>query len=96
LIELLSKAVEFCPRAENLWLMAAKEAWLGGDIAVARNILGNAFDANSESEAIWLAAAKLEADNGEIQNARQLLERARSEADTERVRILSILHRSNI
>jgi hypothetical protein len=31
---LLRKAVQYCPQAEVLWLMAAKEKWLAGDIAL--------------------------------------------------------------
>ena len=66
--------------------MAAKEKWNQGDVNAAREILENAFVANKESEAIWLAAVKLEAENGELAAAAMLLERARTVADTERVR----------
>ena len=37
--ELLGRAVEYCPNAQELWLMSAKEAWLGNDVEKARNIL---------------------------------------------------------
>jgi pre-mRNA-processing factor 6 len=84
---ILSRAVRHCPQAEVLWLMAAKEKWNHGDVNAAREILENAFVANKESEAIWLAAVKLEAENGELAAAAMLLERARSVADTQRVRI---------
>ena len=54
---------------------------------VAREVLERAFVKNSESEQIWLAAVKLEAENGELAVARELLVRARTVADTERVRL---------
>lgn len=59
----LREAVKYCPRAQVLWLMAAKEKWLGGNVPEARHILKLAFDANPESEDIWLAAFKLEFEN---------------------------------
>jgi len=59
----LREAVKYCPRAEVLWLMAAKEKWLSGQVPAARDILKLAFDANPESEDIWLAAFKLEFEN---------------------------------
>ena len=59
----LQEAVKYCPRAEVLWLMAAKEKWLAGQVPAARDILKLAFDANPESEDIWLAAFKLEFEN---------------------------------
>ena len=71
--------------------MWAKEKWLGGDVPVAREVLERAFVKNSESEQIWLAAVKLEAENGELAVARELLVRARTVADTERVR-LGLIH----
>ena len=83
---ILSRAVHHCPQAEVLWLMAAKEKWLAGDVPGARRVLEQAFVANPESEQIWLAAVKLEAENGELGVARELLVRARTVADTERVR----------
>lgn len=66
--------------------MAAKEAWMAEDVPSSRAILARAFEANPESEGIWLAAIKLEAENGMIDRARLLMERARTEAATERVR----------
>jgi len=77
--------VTHCPQAEVLWLMAAKEKWLAGDVPAAREVLERSFVANPESEQIWLAAVKLEAENGEFGVARELLIRARTVADTERV-----------
>lgn len=47
---MLKKAVTHCPRAEMLWLMAAKEKWLSEDVAGARTILKEAFLANPDSE----------------------------------------------
>lgn len=86
LIAILERAVQHCPHEENLWLMWAKEKWLAGDVPAARNVLEQAFGANPESEKIWLAAVKLEAENGELEVARELLNRARTVANTERVR----------
>lgn len=37
---LLAQAVKFCPKAEVLWLMWAKERWLANDVPAARGILG--------------------------------------------------------
>ena len=74
---MLQKAVTFCPNAEILWLMNAKERWLSGQVPRAREILQAAFDANPDSEEIWLAAFKLEFENGEIERARILLSKAR-------------------
>jgi len=82
---ILSRAVEHCPQAEVLWLKYAKEKWLAGDVAAARDVLGRAFDVSPESEEIWLAAVKLEAENGEIPAARELLTRARNLAGKERI-----------
>ena len=75
--ELLRRAVTYCPQAEMLWLMGAKEKWLSGDVAGARVILQEAFTANPTSEEILLAAFKLEFENNEIVRAKMLLERAR-------------------
>ena len=60
----------YCPTAEVLWLMAAKERWLAGDVPGARAILAEAFAANPDSEDVWLAAFKLEFENDEPQRAR--------------------------
>lgn len=89
LLGILSQAVEACPHAEILWLMAAKEFWLADNVPQARNILEEAFKANPESEQIWLAACKLEAENGQLATARQLMERARKVAGTDRIWIKS-------
>ena len=37
---LLAQAVKYCPKAEVLWLMWAKERWLANDVQTAREILG--------------------------------------------------------
>jgi hypothetical protein len=71
--------------------MSAKEKWLAGDVSAAREVLERAFVANPESEQIWLAAVKLEAENGELGVARELLVRARTVADTERVRTYPLM-----
>lgn len=49
---MLKKAVTHCPRAEMLWLMAAKEKWLSQDVDGARIILQEAFVANPDSEQV--------------------------------------------
>ena len=82
---LLQQAVKYCPQAEILWLMGAKEKWLANDVNAARAILTEAFRANPDSEQIWLAAVKLESENNEQDRARELLARARDRAGTERV-----------
>lgn len=64
-------------QAEVLWLMAAKEKWLAGDLTAARLILNSAFNANEDKESVWLAAWKLEFENGEMKRAQGLLQRAR-------------------
>ncbi|KAJ2612270.1 U4/U6 x U5 tri-snRNP complex subunit Prp1 [Coemansia sp. RSA 1365] len=75
---LLRRAVQYCPRAEVLWLIAAKEKWKQqNDIEGARIILEEAFAANPSSEAIILAAVKLESENSQYARALMLLERAR-------------------
>ncbi|KAG0376876.1 hypothetical protein BGX24_007069 [Mortierella sp. AD032] len=83
--ELLVRAVQYCPHAEFLWLMGAKEKWVGGDVPGARAVLDAAFEANPNSEPIWLAAVKLEAENGEHGRAEMLLAKAREKADTMKV-----------
>ncbi|RPD70660.1 hypothetical protein L226DRAFT_525757 [Lentinus tigrinus ALCF2SS1-7] len=83
---ILEGAVHHCPQAEVLWLMWANEKWLEGDVPAALELLERAFIANSESQQIWLAAVKLEAENGELGVARELLVRARTVADTQRVK----------
>lgn len=60
-----------------LWLMAAKEKWLAGDVPGARTVLEAAFAANPDSEDIWLAAFKLEFENREPERAALLLAKAR-------------------
>jgi pre-mRNA-processing factor 6 len=60
-------------QAEVLWLMAAKEKWLAGDVPMARRVLSEAFAANPDSEEILLAAFKLEFENAQPLLARGLL-----------------------
>lgn len=77
----------WCTQAEVLWLMAAKEKWLSGDVHGARLILSEAFSANPDSEEIWLAAFKLEFENKEPERAKAILEKARGteSSSTQRV-----------
>lgn len=82
---ILLKGAEHCPHAEVLWLMAAKEKWLAGDIVGAQSILSSAFEQNEDSESIFLAAAKIASETNETEAARQILEKARTQANTERV-----------
>ncbi|CAM9224613.1 unnamed protein product [Ectocarpus sp. 6 AP-2014] len=79
---MLKKAVTHCPRAEMLWLMAAKEKWLSNDVDGARTILKEAFLANPDSEQVWLAAVKLEWENNAFERARILLKKACDRAPT--------------
>ncbi|ORX36867.1 PRP1 splicing factor, N-terminal-domain-containing protein [Kockovaella imperatae] len=83
--EVLAKGVQHCPHAEVLWLMAAKEKWMGGDIPGAHAILADAFKQNEDSESIFLAAAKLASETNEMEAAQQILQKARAQADTERI-----------
>ncbi len=83
--QLLSKAVSFCPQADILWLMGAKEKWMSGDVAGARSILDQAFKANPNKENIWLAAIKLEKENNFHDRARNILEKARKSTGTRKV-----------
>uniref|UniRef100_A0A914YJP7 Pre-mRNA splicing factor n=1 Tax=Panagrolaimus superbus TaxID=310955 RepID=A0A914YJP7_9BILA len=82
---LLKKATDECPNAQDLWLMYAKSRWLNEDVDDARRILANAFEFNPDSENIWLAAVKLESEIGEHNKARKLLANARSKAPSPRV-----------
>lgn len=65
-------------QAEVLWLMAAKEKWLSGEVDLARQILSEAYTANSDSENIFLAAFKLEFENNELARGRLILDKARA------------------
>ncbi|KAH8830298.1 PRP1 splicing factor, N-terminal-domain-containing protein [Flagelloscypha sp. PMI_526] len=86
LVKLLDRANQHCPQDEVMWLMNAKERWLGmNDVSGARDVLAAAFNRNPESEQIWLAAIKVEDETGEAGLARQLLERARGVAGTPRI-----------
>ena len=91
MFEILQQGVQTCPQAEVLWLMAAKEKWLLGDIQGARSILEEAFLRNPDSEDIWLAAFKVEFESGEFERARVILAKAREhpDASSERVWIKS-------
>ncbi|GMH95881.1 hypothetical protein TrST_g3399 [Triparma strigata] len=89
--ERLKGGVGACPKAEVLWLMYAKEKWVGGDVDGAREVLTEAFEKNPNSEAVWLAGAKLELENGETDRARVLLERAREKVNGPKVWMKSAL-----
>ena len=83
--QVLSKGVSFCPQADILWLMGAKEKWLAGHIDEARQILLHAHKANPTKENIWLAAVKLENENKAPERARNLLDKARKSTGTPKV-----------
>ena len=74
--DLLQKAVVQCPHSEVLWLFAAKERWLKGEIPSARATLEEALVKNPDSEDIWLAAIKLEWENKFTENARKIAQKA--------------------
>ena len=65
--------------------MAAKEKWIIGDVPGAQAILASAFEQNEDSESIFLAAAKLASETDQASAAMQILQKARAQADTERV-----------
>jgi pre-mRNA-processing factor 6 len=89
---LLEAAVTSCPKAEELWLLYAKEKWvMDRSIQGAREVLARAFDKNVGSELISLEAARLEYENGERHAAGILLQRARTEVGSARVWLKSIL-----
>ncbi|KAL8849518.1 MAG: hypothetical protein Q9221_005525 [Calogaya cf. arnoldii] len=86
---ILEKAVEAVPQADDLWIQYANEKYQSGDVDGARIVLGKAFN-QSPSENIYLEAINLEAKNGQIDQARELLQQARQEAGTDRVWIKSV------
>ncbi|CAD6586897.1 MAG: hypothetical protein TREMPRED_004583 [Tremellales sp. Tagirdzhanova-0007] len=83
--DILAKGVQNCPHAEVLWLMAAKEKWVNGDVSGAQAVLASAFEQNEDSESIFLAAAKLAAETDQPSVAMQVLQKARAQADTDRI-----------
>ncbi|KAL8725573.1 MAG: hypothetical protein Q9181_006366, partial [Wetmoreana brouardii] len=85
----LEKAVEAVPQADDLWIQYANEKYQSGDVDGARIVLGKAFN-QSPSENIYLEAINLEAKNGQIEQARELLAQARQEAGTDRVWVKSV------
>lgn len=93
---LLEAAVASVPKAEDLWLLYAKERWaMDLDVQAARAIFARAFDKNVGSELISLEAAQFEFDHGEKNAAGLLLERARSEVGSARVWLKSALFERN-
>jgi pre-mRNA-processing factor 6 len=74
----LENAVQKCPGAELLWLMAAKEKWTSmNDVPAARRILQDAIRHNSDSEELWLAAGKLEWETDNFDEARKVYQNGR-------------------
>ncbi|KAG2138006.1 hypothetical protein DEU56DRAFT_945797 [Suillus clintonianus] len=47
----LSQAVQYCPQAEVLWLMSAKEKWLAGNVPVVHEVLERGFHRQSRKRA---------------------------------------------
>lgn len=84
---LLSKAVQYCPRAISLLLMAANEKWLAMDINGARIMLAEAFTVNEDMEDVWIASFRLEFESKQIERARKILEKARSRPNVSSPRI---------
>ena len=80
--QILARAIHECPQAPVLWLIYAKEMWVGGDVPLARDILRQAFDHHPDSEQIWLAAIKLEMETQNFGEAEILLKDARENAST--------------
>lgn len=96
IIKYLKQSVECCPESELLWLMAAKEIWLSGDLKTAREVIQTAFKAGHTSERVWLAAAKLESESNEYTRAQFLLKKAREGNPTPRIYMKSaLLERDN-
>lgn len=83
--EVLARATKWCPGAEVLWLMRAKQKWLNGRMDEARRILDGAFAYSPDSEGIHLAAVKLESESQNIQRARMLLKNARKNCNTAKI-----------
>ncbi|KAH9783075.1 TPR REGION domain-containing protein [Citrus sinensis] len=85
LIALLRKAVTYCPQAEVLWLMGAKEKWLAGDLAAfklefknrelerARMLLAKARDMGG-TEKVWMKSAIVERELGNNAEERGFIE----------------------
>ncbi|KAJ2753143.1 U4/U6 x U5 tri-snRNP complex subunit Prp1 [Coemansia pectinata] len=92
LIEVLERAVQRLPQAEDLWLQLA--SCEPSNVDWGRSVLERAFAANPESEAIVLAAVALEADAGQHARAVTLLERAIQSGGSPRVWLkTAVLHR---
>lgn len=89
--DVLATAVRYCRQSDVLWLMYAKHKWMQDDVNGARRILNEAFGCLPGNEQIWLAAVKLEKENGEFELARGVLQRARTNAGTDRVWMKSAL-----
>lgn len=87
----LEEAVGYCPQAETLWLMLAKDKWKTNGADAAREVISRAFEANPDSQAVWLAAAKVETESGEYEKARSILRRARAQAPSAKVYMKSAL-----
>lgn len=89
---LLEKAVEACPGAQEMWLLFAREREQAGQLDEARDVIHRAFRQNPNNEDIWLAAVKMEADHGNADKSRELLTVARREAGTNRVWYRSVAY----
>lgn len=85
---ILLQAVEKCPEAEVLWLMAAKYLWVQkNDVDGARSLLQKASKTNPKSESVLLAAVKLESETQHIPQALKLLEKARKQHQSDSARV---------
>lgn len=85
MLAVLEGAVEHCPKAEFLWVLAAKEEFTAGNLAAARKIIAKAYTVSPDSEQIWLAAAKIEQQDRKFEDASKLLALARQKAPSPKV-----------
>lgn len=91
MLEVLERAVQFCPNADYLWVLAAKEEFTAKNLDAARNIIAKAYQISPHSEQIWLAAAKIEQEDHKYDDATGLLKLAREKAPSGRVWLKSAL-----
>jgi pre-mRNA-processing factor 6 len=85
MLSVLERAVEHCPEADYLWVLAAKEEFTVGNFDAARKIIAQAYKISPHSEQIWLAASKIEQVDGKFEDAAGLLKLGRQKASSGRV-----------
>lgn len=89
--DVLSEAVNFCPKSVVPWLMLAKDEWKTHGVESGRRVLSRALEHLPDSPLVWVASAKLETKSGEFAEARATLNRARRKAASEMVFMKSAL-----